>query len=362
MSNAGFLIGQKGVKYGLSLNPKKVRQQANKLKKEVNSAKLAGSTLAAFAHDEEEDAEASSFRGAAEIAREQAKYTNNARVAAQHAAALAEDPTAFDYDGVIDEIHASRVQPKQAEKIERKSKYITTLMDRAKDREREQSIIYERQLLKERKKEDHMFGDKDKFVTSGYKKKLQEDAQWLEEEKMRERREEDEDVTKRKDLSGFYSNLLKSNSKYTEPPAAPASQKTLEPAPPESSSRLMSANAPSTTTASVSINQTKKASNAESCTGVISAADSLPSSTVRIKAAVREERREEKAEAVKGSNVPRPPEESEKQPSMTVHEAPHDEANRASAPTSATEVRPSKEDMVAAAKQRYLERKRKVAA
>jgi len=55
-------------------------------------------------------------------------------------------------------------------------------------------IIYERQLLKERQKEDHLFGDKDKFVTAGYKKKLQEDAQWAKEEALRLKREEEDDV------------------------------------------------------------------------------------------------------------------------------------------------------------------------
>ena len=39
-----------------------------------------------------------------------------------------------------------------------------------------------------------MYGDKEKFVTSAYKKKLQEDAQWLAEEKLREEREKEEEV------------------------------------------------------------------------------------------------------------------------------------------------------------------------
>ena len=44
----------------------------------------------------------------------------------------------------------------------------------------------ERRLLKEREKEDHLYGDKDKFVTAAYRAKLEEDAKWIKEEKLRE--------------------------------------------------------------------------------------------------------------------------------------------------------------------------------
>ena len=118
-------------------------------------------------------------------------------------------------------------------------------------------IIYEKQLLKERQKEDHLFGDKEKFVTAGYKKKLQEDAQWAQEEALRLQREEQDDVrvglqamrfssviggrdaacvratyqvTKKGDMSGLYRNLLKTHSKYGGGAAAPAAARALDPA------------------------------------------------------------------------------------------------------------------------------------
>lgn len=62
-----------------------------------------------------------------------------------HAAALAEDASVFDYDGVYDSIQQQRVQPKQQEKLARKSRYIEGLLDKAKERQKEQDIIYERQ-------------------------------------------------------------------------------------------------------------------------------------------------------------------------------------------------------------------------
>ena len=59
-------------------------------------------------------------------------------------------------------------------------------------------------LLRERKAEDHLFGDKEKFVTKAYKQKLEEDKKWLEEEAVRERKEEQEDVRKRGHMGDFY--------------------------------------------------------------------------------------------------------------------------------------------------------------
>lgn len=59
-------------------------------------------------------------------------------------------------------------------------------------------------LLRERKAEDHLFGDKDKFVTAAYKKKLEEDKKWLEEEAVREKKEAEDDVRKRGHMGDFY--------------------------------------------------------------------------------------------------------------------------------------------------------------
>lgn len=68
-------------------------------------------------------------------------------------------------------------------------------MAKAKERERVHEIIYEKKLIKERSKEDHLYGDKEKFVTSAYRKKLAEQAKWIEEERLRELKEEKEDVS-----------------------------------------------------------------------------------------------------------------------------------------------------------------------
>ncbi|KAK6776551.1 hypothetical protein RDI58_027552 [Solanum bulbocastanum] len=113
----------------------------------------------------------------------------------QHKKALEEDPSVFDYDGVYDDMKVKAVQPRAQDREERKPKYIQMLMEKAKQREREHEVIYERKIAKERSKDDHLFADKDKFVTAAYKRKLQEQAKWLEEERLRELREERDDVS-----------------------------------------------------------------------------------------------------------------------------------------------------------------------
>jgi len=130
-----------------------------------------------------------------------------AQAAELHKQALEADAAIFDYDGHFDGFQDSRKQKLRAaddERVERKSRYIESLIAKQKEREREQDIIYERRLLKEREKEDHLYGDKEKFVTAAYRKKLEEDRKWLEEEKIADAREAADDVTKKGDLSGEF--------------------------------------------------------------------------------------------------------------------------------------------------------------
>ncbi|OAY63781.1 Nuclear speckle splicing regulatory protein 1 [Ananas comosus] len=183
-------------KYGLQLRIPKSQS------KPTASRPPAPPPAFAFGGDDEDDVER-------EISRQASKNKALQKVEEQHKKALEEDPSVFDYDGVYDEMKEKIVRPKIQDKTERKSKYIEVLMDKAKQREREHEIIYEKKLLKERSKDDHLFADKEKFVTSAYKKKLAEQAKWLEEERLQQIREEKEDVTKKKDLSDFYFGLNK---------------------------------------------------------------------------------------------------------------------------------------------------------
>lgn len=67
-------------------------------------------------------------------------------------------------------------------------------MNKSKLRAREQEIVYERKLAKERSNDENLYEDKEKFVTGAYKRKLAEQAKWVEEERLRELREQKEDV------------------------------------------------------------------------------------------------------------------------------------------------------------------------
>ncbi|KAF2291881.1 hypothetical protein GH714_035978 [Hevea brasiliensis] len=182
-------------KYGLQLRVQP--QQAKKPPRPPLQAPLG------FHDDDDED------NVEKEISRQAAKNKSLKDIEEQHKKALEEDPSVFDYDGVYDEMKLKIAQPREQDREERKPKYIQALIKKAEQRQREHEIIYEKKLAKERSKDDHLYADKDKFVTSAYKKKLAEQAKWIEEERMRQLQEEKEDVTKKSDLSEFYFNLGK---------------------------------------------------------------------------------------------------------------------------------------------------------
>ena len=128
-----------------------------------------------------------------------------------HAAALAEDASVFDYDSHFDSIQQARAEPKQKEKIAKESRYIASLLETAEERKREQDVQYERQLAKERAAEDHLYGNKEKFVTAAYKKKLEEEAKWKAEQRQKQAQEEQNAVEKKGHMGDFYRNILRNN-------------------------------------------------------------------------------------------------------------------------------------------------------
>lgn len=82
-------------------------------------------------------------------------------------------------------------------------------MKAAAKRQMEFEKLQERKIHKERQEEGDLWKDKEVFVTSAYRKKMEERAKIEEEEKNQDKIEELLDVRKAKDLSGFYSNMLK---------------------------------------------------------------------------------------------------------------------------------------------------------
>lgn len=69
------------------------------------------------------------------------------QVQEMYAAALAEDPSAFDYDGVYDSIQEEKLAPKMQDRAARQPKYIASLLEQAQLRKREQEITNERIMV-----------------------------------------------------------------------------------------------------------------------------------------------------------------------------------------------------------------------
>ncbi|XP_003579807.2 nuclear speckle splicing regulatory protein 1 [Brachypodium distachyon] len=194
-SNPQFATDAGMQRYGLQLRTKPAASSSSRPPPPARP-------IAAFADDDDDDVEA-------DILRQSSKKRALQKVEELQKKAIEEDPSVFAYDDVYDDMKEKAARPKIQAKVVRQSKYIEALKEKAEQRKREQDIVYERKLHKERSKEDHLFADKDKFVTSAYRKKLEEEQKWLEEERRRQLQEEKDDVTKKKDLSDFYFGLAK---------------------------------------------------------------------------------------------------------------------------------------------------------
>ncbi|XP_021918871.1 nuclear speckle splicing regulatory protein 1 isoform X2 [Zootermopsis nevadensis] len=122
--------------------------------------------------------------------------------------ALEQDPTVYQYDEIYDKLEERKTETKAIKKDqEKKPRYIQSLMKQAERRKREQERRVEREVQKEREAEGEEFKDKEEFVTSAYRKKLEEFKKLDEEERLQDHI--DALVPKQKDLSGFYHHLYK---------------------------------------------------------------------------------------------------------------------------------------------------------
>eukprot|EP00882_Tetradesmus_deserticola_P030446 GHRQ01034190.1.p3 GENE.GHRQ01034190.1~~GHRQ01034190.1.p3 ORF type:complete len:107 (-),score=28.15 GHRQ01034190.1:129-449(-) len=70
------------------------------------------------------------------------------QVQEMYAAALADDPNAFAYDGVYESMQQEKAAPKAQDKVVRQPKYIANLLEQAQQRKREQDITNERRLVR----------------------------------------------------------------------------------------------------------------------------------------------------------------------------------------------------------------------
>ncbi|XP_074643696.1 uncharacterized protein LOC141900611 [Tubulanus polymorphus] len=219
-------IGKTGKKYGLIL---KKKPSSSATVKSVNNPFLQN-RLAAFQDDSDEEEGKNKVESA--IKKESSKSLFKKQTQLQIEKALSEDPSVYEYDNVYDDMKSQKQKndPKLKEKkAERKPKYITGLLKMAESRKKEDERRLERKIQKERDAEGNEFADKEEFVTSAYKKKLEDMKEAEAKEKREAEMEAMLDVTKQKDLSGFYRNLYKQTTgdvNIKEEPDATVSVKT----------------------------------------------------------------------------------------------------------------------------------------
>lgn len=114
------------------------------------------------------------------------------------------DANIYDYDAVYDSL-----KPKKKTTIEdqeRKPKYMSNLLAAAAIRKRDATIAEEKKLAREREAEGDEYADKEKFVTSAYKKQQEENRRLEEEERIRE--EQEQKKNKGAGMTNFYKNML----------------------------------------------------------------------------------------------------------------------------------------------------------
>lgn len=128
--------------------------------------------------------------------------------------ALNEDPTIYQYDEVYDDMERTKSQSEVTTQKEKKPKYIQNLLKTAERRKKEQEHRIGRMLQKEREAEGDMYADKESFVTSAYRAKIEEFKKMEEEEARMSRLEAIGDVTKQQDMSGFYRHLYEQTVEY----------------------------------------------------------------------------------------------------------------------------------------------------
>lgn len=153
------------------------------------------------------------------------------RKRAERAAALNPNAATYDFDGTYDATKKSDEDQKDNDDANKKkekqgSKYIQDLLKASNERKREREIIYERKMAKEQQHEEldnpNEYQGKEKFITSSYKRKLEERNAWISEDKRRQIEESENDISKKQAGDGasssgmafanFYGNVLGSST------------------------------------------------------------------------------------------------------------------------------------------------------
>lgn len=145
-----------------------------------------------------------------------------------HEEALSEDPNIFDYDAAIDEefdnsnsknSHRNNrfynviKSTAKTQNDNKEPKYMKNILAKAEERKIELELVKLR-TVKRKAANEATEPEEEVFVTSAYRQRLAELEEKEKELKERQKDEEDGDVSKRKDMSGFYYNLMKRNVSF----------------------------------------------------------------------------------------------------------------------------------------------------
>ncbi|POS82912.1 hypothetical protein EPUL_006728, partial [Erysiphe pulchra] len=123
------------------------------------------------------------------------------------------DSNIYEYDAVYDSLKRSKIEVKDDK--DRKPKYMANLIAAAAVRKRDANIAEEKKLQREREAEGDEYADKEKFVTTAYKKQQEENRRLEQEEKARE--ESDAKKNMGTGMLDFYKNVLeKQERKHAE--------------------------------------------------------------------------------------------------------------------------------------------------
>lgn len=122
------------------------------------------------------------------------------------------DPSIYDYDAVYDSLHAKPASSSSSSAakadIEKKPKYIGSLLAAAEVRKRDELRAKEKMLAKEREMEGEEFADKEKFVTGAYKRQQEEMRRLEEEESVKEAQAEERKRREGGGMKALYKNIL----------------------------------------------------------------------------------------------------------------------------------------------------------
>ena len=128
-----------------------------------------------------------------------------------------EDPSVFQYDELYDSFQQQRdaaFREKEIEKTLRPVRYLDTIQKVAEKRQIRYDAARERLLLKERKTTDHLFEDKQKYITRAYREKLKEIEQQRLKDK--EQTEQERTVQDEEGMNEFFNGYLKRRTGATK--------------------------------------------------------------------------------------------------------------------------------------------------